>query len=122
MKNFENKTYLTVSEAAAYLKVTPNTMRLWDKNGVLTPEKTNGGHRRYSKAVLDCYKNGSNSRVDYGNLYEHLCNAQYIADELGDAIGNEIMAIREKVGLQLLKIHEEGARAGVWQPAKPTDK
>ena len=39
---------LNISQAAKYLNVSIDTLRLWDKNGKLKPLKTPGGHRRYS--------------------------------------------------------------------------
>jgi len=43
----------TIKQAAEYLNVTDDTLRLWDKNGKLKPLKTVGGHRRYRKNDLD---------------------------------------------------------------------
>ena len=43
----------TIKQAAEYLNVTDDTLRLWDKNGKLKPLKTVGGHRRYRKDELD---------------------------------------------------------------------
>ena len=40
--------------------------------------------------------------VTYGNLYEHLCSAQYIADSLQDDNANAILEIRERIGQKLL--------------------
>lgn len=38
----------------------------------------------------------------YGDLYNHLCSAQFIADEIGDDLADEILRIREKIGKKLL--------------------
>lgn len=43
----------TIKQAAEYLNVTDDTLRLWDKGGKLKPLKTAGGHRRYRKDDLD---------------------------------------------------------------------
>ena len=48
--------------------------------------------------------------INYGDLYEHLCSAQYIADVLQDEHANQIMTIRQEVGEKLLKIHEDNAK------------
>ena len=40
------KSYLTISEAAAYLNVCTKTLRRWDKAGKLNCSRTPGGHRR----------------------------------------------------------------------------
>ena len=43
--------------------------------------------------------------INYGDLYEHLCSAQYIADVLQDEHVNQIMTIRQEVCEKLWKIH-----------------
>lgn len=97
------KEFLTIKEAAAYLKVSEVTLRLWDRVGKLCPSKTPGGHRRYLKSELDSFL----QKPTIGNLYEHLCSAQYMANELGIDAADEIMEIREKIGQLLLKEHEK---------------
>ncbi len=101
---------LSIADAAAYLKVSDDTLRLWDKEGKLKSYRTPGGHRRYTKEQLDEFMKLNNNQVDYGSLYEHLCSAQYIADVLHDAHADEIMKIRQEVGDILLKIHEQKAK------------
>lgn len=44
---------LNIAQAAKYLNVSIDTLRLWDKNGNLKPLKTPGGHRRYDKSTLN---------------------------------------------------------------------
>lgn len=44
----ESKTYLTPKKAAAYLKVSTETVRQWAKTGRLPAETTLGGHRRFN--------------------------------------------------------------------------
>lgn len=39
---------LTISKAAKELGVSINTLRRWDKEGILVPLKTPSGHRRYN--------------------------------------------------------------------------
>lgn len=45
---------LTVAEAAAYLDMSPHTLRYYERAGLLSPVPRNGsGHRRYAAADLD---------------------------------------------------------------------
>lgn len=44
---------LNITQAAKYLNVSDDTLRLWDKAGKLKPLKTAGGHRRYRTEDLD---------------------------------------------------------------------
>ena len=97
------KEYLSIKEAAEYLSVAEVTLRLWDRIGKLSASKTPGVHRRYLKSELDSFL----QKPTIGNLYEHLCSAQYMADELGIDEANEIMDIRQRVGQLLLKEHEK---------------
>ncbi|RIK23909.1 MAG: DNA-binding protein [Anaerolineae bacterium] len=47
-----DETWLTLSEAAAYLDVHPTTIRRWANNGDLPVLVTPGGHRRFATADL----------------------------------------------------------------------
>ena len=41
-------TYLTPSEAAAYLKISPRTLWRWQARGHITPHRLPNGFRRFS--------------------------------------------------------------------------
>ncbi len=50
MSNDELSEYLTISEVSKLLKVHPNTLRNWDKNGTLKPIRIGERKiRRYKK-------------------------------------------------------------------------
>ena len=49
--------YLPIRKAAEFLGVAVSTLRRWEKEGKLEPERTKGGHRRYSKEKLIAFKN-----------------------------------------------------------------
>ncbi len=52
---------LTLSEAAKILKVHPNTLRLWDKKGVLTAVRIGVKRtRRYKKEDIERFINKKN--------------------------------------------------------------
>ena len=55
----EQKHLLTASEASEYLHVAPVTLRRWEQAGVITPLRTNGGHRRYRPEDLDAVSRGT---------------------------------------------------------------
>ena len=101
---------LTIKDTASYLNVSQDTLRKWDKANKLKPLKTAGGHRRYDTDTLDDFIGKEGKQINYGELYEHLCSAQYIADVLQDEHANQIMTIRQEVGEKLLKIHEDNAK------------
>ncbi|MBM7557915.1 excisionase family DNA binding protein [Halanaerobacter jeridensis] len=44
---------LSIKEAANFLGVAISILRRWDKEGKLVPERTVGGHRRYSATCCD---------------------------------------------------------------------
>jgi putative resolvase len=46
---------LNIGQAAKYLNVSVDTLRLWDKSGKLVSLKTPGGHRRYDKTQLNAF-------------------------------------------------------------------
>ena len=101
---------LNIKDTASYLNVSQDTLRKWDKANKLKPLKTAGGHRRYDTDTLDDFIGKEGKQINYGDLYEHLCSAQYIADVLQDEHANQIMTIRQEVGEKLLKIHEDNAK------------
>ena len=101
---------LSIKDTASYLNVSQDTLRKWDKANKLKPLKTAGGHRRYDTDTLDDFIGKEGKQINYGDLYEHLCSAQYIADVLQDEHVNQIMTIRQEVGEKLLKIHEDNAK------------
>lgn len=101
---------LSIKDTASYLNVSQDTLRKWDKADKLKPLKTAGGHRRYDTNTLDDFIGKEGKQINYGDLYEHLCSAQYIADVLQDEHANQIMTIRQEVGEKLLKIHEDNAK------------
>jgi excisionase family DNA binding protein len=49
------KQILTAREAADYLRVSLASLRRMEKQGLLIPFRTVGGHRRYSLAMLNEY-------------------------------------------------------------------
>ncbi|OGV89789.1 hypothetical protein A2Z41_03335 [Microgenomates group bacterium RBG_19FT_COMBO_39_10] len=50
----EDKKWYTVSAAAEYLGVSPDTLRRWEKaKKISAPTRTAGGARRYSKDLLN---------------------------------------------------------------------
>ena len=53
---------LTAREAADYLHVSLFTLGRMEKEGLLAPFRTPGGHRRYSQEMLDHYLEGSRSQ------------------------------------------------------------
>ena len=101
---------MSIKDTASYLNVSQDTLRKWDKANKLKPLKTAGGHRRYDTDTLDDFIGKEGKQINYGDLYEHLCSAQYIADVLQDEHANQIMTIRQEVGEKLLKIHEDNAK------------
>lgn len=46
MQNKAN--FLTITRAAEFLKVSPDTLRRWEDKGIVTPQRTKGGSRRYT--------------------------------------------------------------------------
>lgn len=61
--------YVSVTKAAQVLGVTPKTMRVWDKEGILKSYKTPKGHRRYLLGELETLALGRtmNTTVNIAN-------------------------------------------------------
>lgn len=52
-----NDILLSISDAAEMMDVSISTLRRWDESGRFRPEKSEGGHRRYSKNQIELYLN-----------------------------------------------------------------
>jgi excisionase family DNA binding protein len=50
-----NERLLTAKEAVAYLGISLSTLHKVEKQGLLVPFRTPGGHRRYDRSMLDEY-------------------------------------------------------------------
>ena len=98
------KKLLTLKETEGILNVSKSTLQRWDKSGKLKAVRTSGGHRRYRESDIDNVLKGMDN-CTYGQLYEHLCSAQYIADMLEDENAPAILDIRERVGQKVLEQH-----------------
>lgn len=48
--------FLTIAQAARFLKVSPDTLRRWEDRGIVTPLRTKGGSRRYTLLDLKIAK------------------------------------------------------------------
>jgi excisionase family DNA binding protein len=49
----ESETEYTIQEASAKLGVPVHKLRRWDAQGVLVARRTEGGHRRYAREIID---------------------------------------------------------------------
>lgn len=49
------KSFLTPNEAATLLMVSPITVRQWAQKGLLEAQTTAGGHRRFSREVIEAF-------------------------------------------------------------------
>lgn len=54
-KTADDTTLLSVSQAATYLGISPATLRRWDREGKLTPQRSLGNERVYTKAAVDSF-------------------------------------------------------------------
>lgn len=50
-----DKEFLTPNEAARLLMVSPITIRQWAQKGILAAQTTAGGHRRFSRHVIEAF-------------------------------------------------------------------
>lgn len=62
---------LTISEAAKVKGVSPSTLRRWESEGKLIPERTPNGHRRYDLSQLLNIKSELSFTVGYARVSSH---------------------------------------------------
>jgi excisionase family DNA binding protein len=53
--DLSDRDYLTPNEVASLLQVSPVTVRQWAQKGLLEARTTAGGHRRFSRAVVEAF-------------------------------------------------------------------
>lgn len=85
--------YLSVSEAASFLSVSPSTLRRWDEQKILKPLRTPGGQRRYTKEQLEAFiKNGKD--VKNGSLVSRLQKKFLSISEAAKTLGVSVSTLR----------------------------
>lgn len=62
------KLWMTPAEAAAMMKVSPVTLRAWSQRGLLEADITPGGHRRYSREVMERFRRTWNPNSNKGPI------------------------------------------------------
>jgi len=60
----QRKVVLTAKECAAYLRVSPFTLRKMEEQGLIVPCRTPGGHRRYTLDMVVEYLENSRIRPE----------------------------------------------------------
>ncbi len=68
MASNDDKPYLTPSEAAKLLMVSPITVRAWAQKGLLPSETTPGGHRRFLRESVELFAKQSKTAPQRNNL------------------------------------------------------
>ena len=66
MEDVAEKTYMTPSEVAKRMMVSPITVRGWAQKGLLEAEVTPGGHRRYRTEVVERFARTWNPQGNAG--------------------------------------------------------
>jgi DNA-binding transcriptional MerR regulator len=51
---------ISISKASVILGVTPKTLRIWEKEGKITPTYTPNGHRRYDIDQINKFYSSNN--------------------------------------------------------------
>ena len=64
---------MSIKEASAELGVSQGTLRRWEREGKIQPERTQGGTRRYSMAILRPYlvRKISKPTIGYARVSSH---------------------------------------------------
>lgn len=68
MASNDNKPYLTPSEAAKLLMVSPITVRAWAQKGLLASETTPGGHRRFLRENVELFAKQGKAAPQHNDL------------------------------------------------------
>lgn len=87
----------TMGRAAEMLSTTPAFLRALGENRLITPLRSEGGHRRYSRYQLRIAAR-ARELVDQGTKIEDACRIVILEDQLGEAqrINEELRAARTR--------------------------
>lgn len=89
----------TVTEFAKLIGVTAKTLREWDKQGILVPEKFKSGHRRYYTRHLDEIRNKNLGGVDkIGLIYVRV--PSILSEKLARGLSKESREFCKKNGIK----------------------
>ncbi|KMS68889.1 MerR family transcriptional regulator [Streptomyces viridochromogenes] len=75
----------TMGRAADVLGITPAFLRAVGETGLITPRRSEGGHRRYSRRQLRIAAR-ARELVDQGTPIEAACRIVSLEDQLDDAL------------------------------------
>jgi len=125
---------VTMGQAAELLGVRPAFLRSLDAAGVLTPQRSDGGHRRYSRRQLalaarlrELFDEGMTLEVatrivalqdELSLIREELGAAR---DQLGLSHARELDAARDQLAVARARVAELEARAEPGRVGRPQD-
>ncbi len=72
-----NKEFLTTSQAAKFLSVSPDTVLKWVKAGKIKSNRTLGGHFRIPVSALDVFSDTFQEKTDYAGAIQLPSSHQY---------------------------------------------
>lgn len=85
--SFDDDDYpaFTMGRAAEMLGTTPGFLRSLDEAKLITPQRSDGGHRRYSRYQLRLAAR-ARELVDQGTALEAACRIIILEDQLAEAL------------------------------------
>lgn len=100
--NNGSRRLMSVSKAAEYLGVSIATLRRMDKEGALVPLRTPGGHRRYTRQILDNYiaqssQERARSRKKITGDEREADHDDSGVDQRSDALQRQVTRLREQL-------------------------
>src|SRR3989344_5310659 len=82
---------LSISEAAQYIGVHPETLRRWETAGLLTPTfRTSGNQRRYLISDLDNLKSGKNAQDKTDLILDQITTLRNQNEEIRHLVSNSL--------------------------------
>jgi DNA-binding transcriptional MerR regulator len=87
LATFDDEDYpaFTMGRAAEMLGTTPGFLRSLDEAKLITPQRSEGGHRRYSRYQLRLAAR-ARELVDQGTALEAACRIIILEDQLAEAL------------------------------------
>lgn len=125
----QHQAVYVISVAAELAGVHPQTLRIYERRGLLTPARTSGGNRRYSDAdiarlrrIAELAATGMNLEgiKHVMSLEEEVVRLRHEVNELRQALVETVSALEQRSGGALVPLRQSitlfGKRPSIFDP------
>lgn len=96
MKNFDDEPCFVISVVSKMMKLHPQTIRLYERTGLINPKRTGGNIRLFSRCDIEQLER----IISLTDMGVNLAGVEIIIDLLNkiDVLQNEVISCKKKLG------------------------